>query len=161
MTASVQPLHAPADRETAERCWSDRLADAYPWRSLATAGARLAFGSDAPIEPPDPWRAIHTAVHRRLPDDPGPGWRVGEALTFGSALAAYTRGPALGAGRTDIGHLHPGAWADLAIVDCDLATLRQAGPELGWVQSTLTMVGGRVVHGPQREMAVARRPLAP
>ncbi len=146
VTASIQPLHQPADREAAERCWADRLADAYPWRSLAEAGARLAFGSDAPIESPDPWAAIHTAVHRRLPHDPGPGWRGEESLTLEAALAAYTRGPALGAGRNDVGHLRPGAWADLAILSCDITTLRRAGPELGGVRSDLTMVRGRVVH---------------
>lgn len=147
VTASVQPLHAPADREATERCWPDRLADAYPWRSLAAVGARLAFGSDAPIEPPDPWSAIHTAVRRRLPGEPAEGWRAEESISLEAAMGAYTRGPALGAGRTDIGHLHPGAWADLAILNHDLETLGRAGPELGRVGSDLTMVRGRVVHG--------------
>jgi predicted amidohydrolase YtcJ len=146
VTASVQPLHAPADRDTAERCWPDRLADAYPWRSLAAAGARLAFGSDAPIEPPDPWRAIHAAVHRRVPEDPGTGWLADEGVSLEAALAAYTMGPALGAGRSDIGHLHPGARADLAVLSCDLDTLKRAGSGLARVRSDLTMVRGRVVH---------------
>ncbi len=146
VTASVQPLHAPSDRDTVERCWPDRLVDAYPWRSLAAAGARLAFGSDAPIESPNPWSAIHAAVHRRLAGEPGPGWRPDQALGLDAALMAYTRGPALGAGRTDVGHLHPGAWADLAVLSSDLATLRNAGPELGQLRSTMTMVRGRVVH---------------
>ena len=54
VTASVQPVHAASDRELVEACWDGRGANAYPWRSLAAAGARLAFGSDAPIESPNP-----------------------------------------------------------------------------------------------------------
>ena len=145
VTASLQPLHLPADRETAERCWPDRLADAYPMASLAAAGARLAFGSDAPIEAPNPWLAIHVAVHRRLPGEPV-AWRTDEGITPGAALAAYTAGPARGAGRDDIGHLRAGAVADLAVLDCDLETLATSGPALTDTASTMTMVAGRIVY---------------
>ncbi len=146
VTASVQPLHCPSDRATAERCWPDRLGDAYPWRSLAASGARLAFGSDAPIETANPWLAIHAAVHRRRPGDPGPDWQAAQALTPQAALAASTRGPSAGSGCDDLGHLHPGAWADLAVLSCGLDTLLEASEGLGSVRSVLTMVRGRVVH---------------
>ncbi len=146
VTASVQPLHCPSDRETAERCWPDRLEDAYPWRSLALAGARLAFGSDAPIEPANPWLAIHAAVHRRRPGESGPDWRPAQALAVEAALAASTRAPAVGSGWDDVGHLHPGALADLAVLSCNLGTILEAGPALGTIRSHLTMVRGRVVH---------------
>jgi len=145
VTASLQPLHLAADRETAERCWPDRLADAYPLASLAAAGARLAFGSDAPIESPNPWLAMHVAVHRRLPGE-AVAWRADEGIAPGAALAAYTTGPARGAGRDDIGHLRAGAVADLAVLDCDLETLARSGPALSETASTMTMVAGRIVY---------------
>jgi predicted amidohydrolase YtcJ len=147
VTASLQPLHCPSDRDTAERCWPDRLDDAYPWGSLAAAGTRLAFGSDAPIEAANPWLAIHAAVHRRRPGEPGPDWLPGQALAMGAALAASTRGPAAGSGWGDVGHLHPGAWADLAVLSCGLGTILEGGPSLGDVTSVMTMVRGTVVHG--------------
>lgn len=146
VTASLQPIHCAADRPLVERCWAERGEDAYPWRSLLAAGARLAFGSDAPIESPNPWLGVFAALHRRYPDDGTPDWRPGEALKVGAAIGAYTLGPALAGGHPDEGHLRTGAWADLAILNADLATLLRGDEALGGVASDLTMVGGREVH---------------
>ena len=53
--ASMQPIHATSDRDLVDRYWGvERAARAYPWRQLLSAGASLAFGSDAPVEPIDP-----------------------------------------------------------------------------------------------------------
>lgn len=145
ITASLQPLHCPSDVPTLEACWADRTQLAYPWRSLADAGARLAFGSDAPIEPPDPWLGMFAAVHRRYPhqtDD----WHADQALPFSAALSAYTLGPARAFGRDDEGHLRPNAVADLAVLDADLPTLLAADERLAAVRSVLTLVGGRETY---------------
>ena len=77
----------------------------------------------------------------------GPDWLPDQTLPVEAALAASTRGPALASGWGDVGHLHPGARADLAILSCDLGTILEAGPSLGRVGSFMTMVGGTVVHG--------------
>jgi predicted amidohydrolase YtcJ len=145
VTASMQPLHCPSDRPAVESCWAGRTEHAYAWRSLADAGARLAFGSDAPIEPPDPWRGMFAAVHRRYPDE-AVDWQPGEAIGVTAALSAYTLGPALGLGRDDEGHLRPGAVADLAVLDTDLATLLAGDERLAGVRSQLTLVGGEESH---------------
>jgi predicted amidohydrolase YtcJ len=145
VTASMQPLHCPSDRTAIEACWAGRTGNAYAWRSLAAAGARLAFGSDAPIEPPDPWLGMFAAVHRRYPDGQE-DWHPDEALTFAAALSAYTLGPAAGLARDDEGHLQPGAVADLAVLNVDLATLLAADERLATVRSQLTLVGGRETH---------------
>src|SRR5262249_45289724 len=50
--ARMQPQHATTDAPMAKRAWGGRCALAYPWRSLLATGIRLAFGSDAPVEPP-------------------------------------------------------------------------------------------------------------
>lgn len=145
VTASMQPAHCPSDRVAAEACWADRLADAYPWRSLLRAGARLAFGSDAPIEPADPWLGMFAAVHRRYADQTD-DWRPAEALDPVAALSAYTLTPAMGMHRADEGHLRPGAVADLAVLDVDLATLLAGDERLAAVRSRLTLVGGEETH---------------
>ena len=90
VTASMQPIHCAADRPMVEACWADRQADAYPVAALRAAGARLAFGSDAPIESPNPWTGIFAAVHRRFPGDGTPDWQAQQAIGAGGALAAYT-----------------------------------------------------------------------
>ncbi|MEX0710431.1 MAG: amidohydrolase family protein [Chloroflexota bacterium] len=146
VTASLQPVHCASDRPIADACWSDRLADAYPWRAMSAVGALLAFGSDAPIETPNPWIGLYAAVHRAFPNDGTPDWQPDAALDAASALAAYTRAPAVAIGRPDEGHIGVGAHADLAVLNVDLATLLAADERLAEVRSELTLVGGREVQ---------------
>jgi hypothetical protein len=146
LTASMQPVHCAADRPMVEACWADRQADAYPVAALRAAGARLAFGSDAPIESPNPWTGIFAAVHRRFPRDGTPDWQAQQAIGVEAALSAYTASSARAAGLMDEGHLRPGARADLAVLNVDLATLLRADDALADVGADLTLVDGREVH---------------
>ncbi len=142
VTASIQPIHAAADRDLVEDCWDGRQDGAYAWRSLRAAGAHLAAGSDAPVESVNPWLGIFAAVHRRLPSDPRDDWRTAQALTVVEALGAYTLGPARAIGASDEGDLRPGARADLAVLSVDLDTLLAADERLAGVRSDLTLVDG-------------------
>ncbi len=142
VTASVQPIHAPSDRELAEGCWQGRLENAYPYRSIADSGAVMAFGSDAPIETANPWHGIFAAVRRAAPGDASGSWTPAQAMTTATALRAYTLGPALGAARTDIGHLRPGAHADLAVLNIDLETLLEADERLPSARAQVTLLAG-------------------
>src|SRR3990172_5239953 len=64
--ASVQPAPRRDDAARARRDWGERAeAWGYPWQSLLGSGAVLAFGTDAPVEPIDPWPGIAMAVLRR------------------------------------------------------------------------------------------------
>lgn len=146
LTVSMQPIHAVADRDLADAAWADRLADAYAWRSIAAAGGRLAFGSDAPVESPNPWLGLFAAVRRRLPRDGRRAWTVGEAIDLPTALGAYSAGAGAAASRADEGHLRPGARADLAVLNVDLATILAADDRLAEVRALLTLVSGREVH---------------
>ncbi len=104
--ASVQPQHAMSDRDVADELWGgDRRSIAYPYRSLHRAGARLLFGSDAPVSPPAPLDAIADAVWRT--DDERPAWRAEEALPLDVAL------PAACGGRTAV---DVGGAADLVLL---------------------------------------------
>lgn len=146
VVASVQPIHAAADRDLVEAAWGDRLGDAYAWRTLASAGALLAAGSDAPVESVNPWLGIFSAVHRRLPGDGRGDWRAAQALSFAEALAAYTLGPARALGAADEGHLRIGARADLAVLSVGLERLLRVDTALADVRSDMTLVDGREVH---------------
>ncbi len=144
--ASMQPVHATADRDIADRYWGQRAQWSYAWGSLAASGAMLAFGSDAPVETPDPWRGLYAAVTRRREDESGGrAWYPEECLTLEDAFRAYTIGPARAAG-TDAwqGTLEPGKVADFVVLDRD----PYAGPpeDLLRVQVLATVVGGRVRH---------------
>lgn len=142
VTASIQPIHAGADRDLVEDRWATRRDDAYAWQALVAAGGLLAAGSDAPVESVNPWLGIFAAVHRRLPTDRRADWTPSQALGVEEALAAYTSGPAVAMGVADEGHLRVGARADLAVLTHGLAVVRRADEELGEIRSVLTMVGG-------------------
>jgi predicted amidohydrolase YtcJ len=145
VTASLQPIHAAADRDLVEACWDGRQDGAYAWRTLRDAGAHLAAGSDAPVESVDPWLGMFAALHRRLPSDARADWRPAQALTVEEALRAYTLGPAIAIGAADEGHLRPGARADLAILSAGLEVVRAGDERLGEIRSLRTLVAGRDV----------------
>jgi predicted amidohydrolase YtcJ len=146
VTASVQPIHAVSDRDLVDDCWRGRETNAYAFRSLAAAGTRLAFGSDAPIEDPNPWRGVHAAVRRHAAGDGREPWRPNEAIRPSEALAGYTTWASMAAGTPDLGHLEPGALADLAVLDTDPETLAAGDERIADVRSRLTVLGGRTVH---------------
>jgi predicted amidohydrolase YtcJ len=148
VTASIQPIHAAADRDLVEACWDGRQHGAYAWRSLRSAGAHLAAGSDAPVESVNPWLGLFAAVHRRLPTDQRGDWRPGQALTLAEALSAYTLGPAQALGAQHEGHLRPGARADLAVLSVDLDTLLAADERLAEVRAEVTFLEGIEVPTP-------------
>ena len=145
--ASMQPQHATTDAPTARLAWGARCANAYPWRALRDAGAGLAFGSDAPVEPPCPRLGLAAAVARIGAD--GVPFMPAQAVTLDEALTAYTSGAArLAGGLLGSGTLEVGAAADLVLWDRDLhATpahaLAQARPRL------TTLDGGIVYEFPQ------------
>lgn len=145
VTASVQFIHAAADRDLVESCWDGRQPDAYAFRSLIDGGARVAAGSDAPIESANPWLGVFAAVHRRFPDDARGDWRTAEAITAAEALGAYTLAPAVAMGAVDEGHLRVGARADLAVLNADLETVLAGDERLAEVRSELTVVDGSEV----------------
>lgn len=149
--ASMQPNHATSDMIMADTYWGERADYAYNWRLQLDAGAVLALGSDAPIEPIEPLPNIQAAVIRRRPDgSPGPdGWRSGDGgrgrLTVDEAVRGFTLGPAYAAGMEDrLGRLAPGCLADLVVLEQDIYTCPPA--EIGTTGIMGTMVGGRWVH---------------
>jgi predicted amidohydrolase YtcJ len=109
VTASVQPAMVVTDEQVATKLWGDRIERSYAYGTLHRAGARLAGGSDAPVEALDPLDGIRAAVLRE--------WRPRERLTLDMALRAWTEVPAWLEGREAThGRLEPGRAADLGHV---------------------------------------------
>ena len=143
--ASIQPIHAAADRDLVEECWHGRQDDAFAWRGLVEAGALLAAGSDAPIESVNPWLGVFAARHRRLPTDGRGDWRPAQALGILEALRAYTLGPALALGARDEGHLRPGARADLAVLNVELDALLGGEVDFAAIRADAVIIDGTVI----------------
>ena len=147
IVASMQPIHAPSDMLMADRFWGSRSALAYAWRTQLNNGAILAFGSDAPVESPNPFWGLHAAVTRRRADgSPGKeGWYPEQKLSVYEALVAFTSGPAYLAGMEDrLGKLAGGYLADLLVLsqdpfDCDPDEIKKIHP-------LATMVAGRWIY---------------
>ena len=144
--ASMQPTHQTSDRTMAEaRLGPERLGGAYAWQTLARSGVGLAFGSDFPVESPNPFPGLAAAVSRQdMSGQPAGGWRPQERVSFEQALAGFTRGAAYaGFAEGKIGSLEPGKYADFILVDRDVSQV--APVQLGRTQVLETWVAGRKV----------------
>lgn len=136
IAASVQPEHAVDDRDLADAVWRGQTAAPYPLRALADAGARMLFGSDAPVAPLDPWATLAAAVGRtRGGREP---WHPEERVSIETALAASSEG---GSG-DDAAVVEPGAPADLVL--CERDPLTASADELRAMTVTATLLGGRL-----------------
>lgn len=146
--ASIQPTHATSDMGWAEdRLGPSRVAGAYSWRRLKTAGARLAGGSDAPVESENPLLGFYAAVTRRDTEGKPPGgWRAGEKLSRAEALALFTSDAAFAAfEETWRGRIEPGFAADLTILDRDPMAVPEE--EIPSLTVSATVVAGHAVFG--------------
>ena len=144
--ASMQPVHQTSDREMAEkRLGPSRLAGAYAWKTIQASGARIAFGSDVPVELADPWAGWAAAISRTGPDGAPPGgWQPQERVTREEAFAAYTvNGAYAGFAEGRFGRLVPGERADFLFIDRDPFLATPA--ELRATQVIEVWVNGRKV----------------
>ncbi|KUN76763.1 amidohydrolase [Streptomyces griseoruber] len=110
LTASVQPafdaLWGGEDGMYAQRLGVERARTLNPFAALLRAGVPLAFGSDSPVTPLDPWGTVRAAAFHRTPE---------HRVSVRAAFTAHTRGGWRAIGRDDAGVLVPGAPADYAV----------------------------------------------
>jgi predicted amidohydrolase YtcJ len=144
--ASMQPVHVAGDGAWVEArlgAGTERLRGAYAWRTVLGAGIPLAFGSDFPVEDPDPRAGLAAAETRASPA--GTAFRPGERLARAEALAAFTRGAARAAFAEDRrGMVREGMEADLTLFAADV--LACPAEALRRLAVTHTIVGGRVEY---------------
>ncbi|MGV9345747.1 amidohydrolase [Streptomyces spiralis] len=110
LTASVQPafdaLWGGEDGMYAQRLGAERARTLNPFATLLRTGVPLAFGSDSPVTPLDPWGTVRAAAFHRTPE---------HRVSVRAAFTAHTRGGWRAVGRDDAGILVPGAPADYAV----------------------------------------------
>ena len=148
VVASMQPVHQTSDRTMAEaRLGSARLAGAYAWASMLRNGARVAFGTDFPVESPDPWAGWAAGFTRQDgASEPFGGSQPQERLTREQAWKAYTVDAAwAGFAEDKFGRLAPGLAADFIVIDKGDPLLLSPG-ELRAIRVLQTWVGGEKVY---------------
>jgi predicted amidohydrolase YtcJ len=142
---SMQGIHCTSDAPyVLARLGAARAGEgAYPWRKLMEGGARIANGTDAPVEAVDPLPGYHALVARRQKD--GAVFYGGQVLTRDEALAAYTLNGAYAAfeERTK-GSLTPGKYADITVLSSDITKVPEA--EIEKAEVVYTIVGGKVLY---------------
>ncbi len=145
--ASMQPCHLLDDERWAEsRIGPERAKGAYAWNSIEKTGARLAFGTDYPVESVNPLRGLYACVTRELPGGGPPGgWEPQEKLPIDTCIREYTSGAAYAQfEETRKGQLKPGMLADIVVFPADVTRL--APRELLETKVAMTFVGGRIVY---------------
>jgi predicted amidohydrolase YtcJ len=123
--ASMQPTHCTSDMRWVDaRVGPERARGAYAWASLLKTNARLAFGSDFPVESHNPFLGIYAAVTRQnLEGQPERGFHPEQRLTREEALRAFTIDAAYAAFWEErVGSLKYGKLADFVILDRDVMT---------------------------------------
>ena len=144
IVASMQPTHQTSDRLMAEaRLGPARLAGAYAWHTMLDNGVPLAFGSDYPVESPDPFAGLAAATSREdASGQPPGGWMPAQKLSFVQAFAAFTSGGAYAAFAEDrVGTLQPGRMADFLLIDRDITTATPA--DIRQTKVLETWIGGK------------------
>ncbi|KAJ7065050.1 amidohydrolase family-domain-containing protein [Mycena amicta] len=123
---SVQPTHAISDMWYAQdRLGPERVKNLYAFGSIVASGARIALGSDFPVESPNPLSGFYAAVSRLSPDGTSPhgpeGWFPEERLTREQALRGMTIDPAYASfTESTLGSIEPGKRADFVILSKDI-----------------------------------------
>ncbi len=144
--ASMQASHATSDMPWAEaRLGRDRAPGAYAWQALLKSGARLANGSDFPVEAVNPLWGFYASITRQdHAGFPPGGWFPDQRLSREEALRSFTLDAAYAAfEERDKGSLEPGKLADFVLLSRDIMTIAPA--EVLRTEVMRTVVGGQTV----------------
>jgi predicted amidohydrolase YtcJ len=143
--ASMQPAHLLDDERWATgRLGPERSRGAYAWRTMEQNNARLAFGTDHPVEPLNPLRGIYACVTRELPQGSA-SWQPQESLPIKDCLRAYTTGSAYAEFEEKRkGTIAPGMLADLVVYAVDLNQI--PARDLLTTKVKMSVAGGRIVY---------------
>ncbi|WP_370173224.1 amidohydrolase [Sphingobium abikonense] len=145
--ASMQPVHEASDwRMATARLGEARLAGAYAWKTMLDNRVPLAFGSDVPVESPNPFPGIAVAMSREdAKGQPVGGWMPQQRVSFQAALDGFTRQAAYaGFAEKKFGSLVPGQRADFLLIDRDISTAQPA--DIRTTQVLETWIGGKRVY---------------
>lgn len=145
--ASMQPVHETSDwRMATARLGEARLKGAYAWKAMLDNKVPLAFGSDVPVESPNPFSGIAAAMSRQdAKGEPAGGWMPEQRISFEAALDGFTRQAAFaGFAEKKFGSLVPGQRADFLLIDRNIET---ASPtDIRGTQVLETWINGKRVY---------------
>jgi len=144
--ASMQGTHATSDMPWAEaRLGRERARGAYAWQALLKTGARLANGSDFPVEAVNPLWGFYASITRQdHASQPAGGWFADQRLSREEALRSFTLDAAYAAfEERDKGSLEPGKLADFIVLSRDIMTIPPA--DVLKTEVVRTVVGGQTV----------------
>jgi len=146
--ASMQPTHCTTDMRFCEvRVGKERSKNAYIWKTLLNNGAKIAFGTDWPVEPLDPMRGLYSGVTRKNIEFgyPEGGWFPEQKLTMAETITLYTMGSAYASFEENIkGSLEPGKLADMVVLSKDVFTVEPK--EILTTEALYTILGGKIVY---------------
>jgi predicted amidohydrolase YtcJ len=143
---SMQPNHQTTDsRWAGDRLGPERSKGAYAWNSLQKSGARLAFGTDYPVEPINTMRGLFACVTREVDGQPGSTWQPQEKISMDDCIQWYTAGSAYAEfAEKEKGKLIPGHFADFVVLSADLTKIPHA--QILKTEVLMTFTGGRLVY---------------
>ena len=140
-----QPIFLHYDMHIlADRVGKELEATSYAFKTQMDLGARTSYGTDAPIEDPNPLECLYCAVTRKdLKGYPPEGFTPAEKVTVAEALANYSEASAYAVRMEDrLGRLEVGHYADLVILSDDPYTVHP--DHIKDIQVMLTMMNGKV-----------------
>jgi len=147
LIASMQPTHATSDMNMAEdRIGHERIKGAYAWQTFLKQGTIVAGGSDFPVESPNPFFGLYSAVTRQDHEGQPPGgWYPEQDMSLEQALRAFTLDAAYAEhAEKTLGTLEPGKWADFIVIDHDI--FKDPASKLWNTKVLQTWVGGKQVY---------------
>ena len=146
VAASVQPVHLRSDAEPARVAWGDRAENTFPLAGLVSGGALIPLGTDAPVEPADPWPGIAVAVVRREPfKSEDRQTAAHQRISLERAIRAACVDPASVAAQPDVGRLTPGCRADLIVVPANSLREPFDAAAFAATRPVATLLDGEVV----------------
>jgi len=150
LIASMQPTHATSDMNMAEdRIGHERIKGAYAWQRFLKQGTIVAGGSDFPVESPNPFYGLYSAITRKdHAGQPPGGWYPDQDMTPAEALRAFTLDAAYAEhAEKTLGTLEPGKWADFILIDHDI--FKDPASKIWSTKVLQTWVGGKQVYAAQ------------
>ncbi len=147
IAAYIQPIFVASDSKIVEkRVGRERAEYSYNWKTLIDTGVAVTFGTDCPIETPNPFENIFCAVNRcDMEGNPAGGWLPGQKLTVGESVRAYTQTSAWAGHEESIkGTIQPGKYADMAVLSRDIFDVDPMG--IKDIECIMTIKGGEIAY---------------